>query len=102
MNELSGDDAGDLRAAMSKRVKESDGSSVSSLEGCVERLRNEPSRDPPPRRMNERSGDDAGVLPAAISKRVKESDGSSVPFQEKLARTVEKDVDGEWVADMAS
>lgn len=102
MNELSGDDAGDLRAAMSKRVKESDGSSVSSLEGCVERMENELSRDLPPRWVMELSENGEGVLPAAISKRVKESDGSSVPFQEKLARTVEKDVDGEWVADMAS
>ena len=103
VKELSSDDEGDLRAVMRLRVMESDGSSV-GFQGSarVERLRNELSLDLPPRRVKELSGDDEGDLRAAMSKRVKESDGSSVPFQEKLAHKVENDVDGEWVADMAS
>ena len=84
-------------------MKESDGSSV-GFQGSarVERVEIELSRDLPPRWVMELSENGERVLRAAMSKRVKESDGSSVPFQEKLAHKVENDVDGEWVADMAS
>ena len=103
VKELSSDDEGDLRAVMRLRVMESDGSSV-GFQGSarVERLRNELSLDLPPRRVKELSGDDEGDLRAAMSKRVKESDGSSVCFPEQLAPTMDCDVDGEWVAGMAS
>ena len=88
---------------MRKRVNESDGSLVCFRGSArVERLRNELSGNLPPRRIDDFSWDGEGDLRAAMRKRVNESDGCSVCLQEQLVPTMDCDVDGEWVADMAS